>query len=1015
MEIAKTPMRKLTVLLLLLSIAPFPSAAQTQLSTRRVRFTTHEGSFLAFDISRDGRWIVMDLLGDLWKLPVRGGDARRITDVVRDSAEFLDPTFTSDGNAILAHGEFRGQQGVFLLTGSQGNVHWIAPDTVRIHGGPSLLQSPSWGADAKHILLARRISDTNVVLLDRDIGSGEERRIDVQGVTGVGRHGPVYSADHLEIFFNTTNGYSGVPPAGRIWRVSSSGGPALALTPVGLNALAAAPSPDGRRIAYFAIDSTGGAQVYLQNLTDTVGVRLTNDHEITPTRIRWLPGGESFVYVESGRLWRLDVATRVRREIPFSATVNFVRTSPLRSPVRFPSPGDRMVARGAFPFAMAPDGRAFALIALNRLWIAGADSGSPASELVRVPATAASPDWSPDGSHIAWTAGTFGSEDLFVTDTVTRRTRRIVSLPGTRRAPVWSPDGRFILIRQLTLDPARTVARLRAIRMHNAVADSLEETVDLGNVVPNIYVEGFEEKPQWSPRSDAVLVLGPLGNRRERPASLRFLDASPMRPVRGLPSGATSVQWLPGDTLAFLMAGRLWRAAFSVADGIVGPATPISDEPAAYLEASRSGDLLYYSEDGYRVRSHLQSPRHLGWPVRYTVPVPPPLVVRNVRIIDGTGAAGRAPQDILVERGRIVRIASAGTIVTPPGAGVVDGAGRPAIPGMIDLHSHHPWASYWRGQLYFGVTTRRSAGNAPPADGLTAGEWLGPRLAGARGRFETEQWPFTRGASTGIMPEVDPQHLDRVIRLSAGLGSDLIKIHGAGGWATQVRTVVEAHSLGMRVTGHCAYPLTLIAAGIDSKEHLGWQCTAHDVGRWYDDLVQLYARSGVPIIPTVAILSTAEQLRGVNVPVPPEVASLFGGVEQWAIARSLNRRTYTAELANVLDAARKLHRAGVALGAGTDIERPDALQYELEALVEASLTPLEAIAAATSVAARIMGASDDVGRIAPGLFADIVILDADPSIDIRNARRIWRVIQGGRVVDRQLLIAPGWDRVQLPE
>ena len=55
MEIAKTPMRKLTVLLLLLSIAPFPSAAQTQLSTRRVRFTTHEGSFLAFDISRDGR------------------------------------------------------------------------------------------------------------------------------------------------------------------------------------------------------------------------------------------------------------------------------------------------------------------------------------------------------------------------------------------------------------------------------------------------------------------------------------------------------------------------------------------------------------------------------------------------------------------------------------------------------------------------------------------------------------------------------------------------------------------------------------------------------------------------------------------------------------------------------------------------------------------------------------------------------------------------------------------------
>jgi imidazolonepropionase-like amidohydrolase len=114
-----------------------------------------------------------------------------------------------------------------------------------------------------------------------------------------------------------------------------------------------------------------------------------------------------------------------------------------------------------------------------------------------------------------------------------------------------------------------------------------------------------------------------------------------------------------------------------------------------------------------------------------------------------------------------------------------------------------------------------------------------------------------------------------------------------------------------------------------------------------------------------------------------------------------------ADLRNQTDALGKLRRAGVLLGAGSDFERPDGMQYELEALVEASRTPLEAIAAATGNAARIMGAQADIGRIAPGLLADIVLLDADPTVDIRNARRVWAVIQGGRVLDRQALARPG--------
>jgi len=104
-----------------------------------------------------------------------------------------------------------------------------------------------------------------------------------------------------------------------------------------------------------------------------------------------------------------------------------------------------------------------------------------------------------------------------------------------------------------------------------------------------------------------------------------------------------------------------------------------------------------------------------------------------------------------------------------------------------------------------------------------------------------------------------------------------------------------------------------------------------------------------------------------------------------------------------MDAARKLHRAGVPIATGTDFESPT-VSIQLQSLVNASFSPLEAIAAATSVAARVIGASAEVGVGARLLRRHGDPRCGFPANDIRNTRRIWRVIQGGRVVDRQQLI-----------
>lgn len=103
--------------------------------------------------------------------------------------------------------------------------------------------------------------------------------------------------------------------------------------------------------------------------------------------------------------------------------------------------------------------------------------------------------------------------------------------------------------------------------------------------------------------------------------------------------------------------------------------------------------------------------------------------------------------------------------------------------------------------------------------------------------------------------------------------------------------------------------------------------------------------------------------------------------------------------------ALKLSRAGVTIGTGTDIwQVPAAVHLELEELVSAGLSPLEAIRAATGSAAKILGMEETLGTIQPGKWADLVVLDADPLSDIRNTRKIRTIVQAGRVVDRQGLL-----------
>ncbi|MFL5578875.1 MAG: amidohydrolase family protein, partial [Gemmatimonadaceae bacterium] len=726
------------------------------------------------------------------------------------------------------------------------------------------------------------------------------------------------------------------------------------------------------------------------------------------------------------RLWRVPAAGGAPAEIPFAAALAIARTRPVLPPARFPAPGATQPVRAFMSVALSPDARRVAMLALGALWVMPLDdsaAGSPRPRSVaKVPLVARDLAWSPDGSAVVWSAGRWREEDLYATDLATGATRRLTALPGREAHPAWSPDGRRLLFLH---EPAEdsVVARV-------AEADALRA----GPVADTARTWGFRAErgaeAYWAPSSDALLYVTrsfdaarptrgeivPLAAALLARAGAGSAGTKSVRRTVRMPDSPLWLQWTAGS-LVWVRHARLWRAPFEIAaadgEGMRGVPAPLGADPAIYLSAARDGTLLYLSDGGLRLRRPDGGERRLGWPLAYTPPVAPPLLVRGARVVDGTGRPATPPRDVLVRGGRIAAIAEAGTL-DAGGARVLDGAGRWLIPGLMDLHAHGYRPELLPGFAYFGVTTIRDQGSPPGplvawADAVAAGRSEGPRVGFGAVQYYSD-WAYDVEDGMGVEPEADAGHAARAIALERVFGGQHVKTRTFRRWDIDARFVAEAHRLGLRTTGHCAHQLPLVAAGIDAKEHAGF-CEPRGDGVIYDDLVQLYRAAGIGVVPTIVYSSLALRIHA-----QPDVLERDTELAPflpprsdfaWMLALdSTGRREYAGFTATARVAARKLARAGVTLGTGSDVwQTPTGAHMELEELVAAGLTPLEALRAATGDAAKILGADGELGTIAVGKWADLVLLDADPTADVRNTRRIRAVVQAGRVVDRAAIVA----------
>jgi imidazolonepropionase-like amidohydrolase len=437
----------------------------------------------------------------------------------------------------------------------------------------------------------------------------------------------------------------------------------------------------------------------------------------------------------------------------------------------------------------------------------------------------------------------------------------------------------------------------------------------------------------------------------------------------------------------------------------------------------------------------------------------PVIVLSHVRVIDGTAAAPRDDQTIVISDGKIQSIEPSATAKVPGNAQTLDLQGYTVLPGLVGMHNHmffpmggsppmysNMGSSFPRLYLALGVTTIRTTGSVAPYTDLEikrlidSGRMVGPKM------HVTAPYLEGHGSFTPVMHELTgPDDARRMVNYWADLGATSFKAY-MNITRDELRAVVEeAHKRGLKVTGHlCSIGFREAAEiGIDNLEH-GLMVDSEFVPNKQPDqcppgsavsasLRQLDLNGSAAqetirdlVAKNVAITSTLPVFEAGGAPLAqtgigaagallnPRVLNVMSTDARvrylQARARVSSESNYVALLRKVMDFERAFVKAGGLLIAGLDPTGNGGIVAgfgdlrEVELLVEAGFTPLEAIKIATFNGAKFLGEDARIGSIAPGKQADLMVVKGNPGTNINDLEKVEIVFKDGVGYDSEKLI-----------
>lgn len=994
-----------------------------------------EGTWMSVDISPDGRLLVFDLLGDLYTLPVQGGDATRIT---QGPAFDTQPRFSPTGSDIVFVSDRSGSSNLWVTAADGTDRRQLTSER------DATFTSPAWTPDGHYVVVSHRD--------DLDVGEGVAHDLylyHVDGGTGIKLvdkkeypQGAAASPDGRWIYFNNTAD----DPAG-IRRLDRQSGEMQLVARSFGGAVRPAISPDGRWLAFgrrfdrqermVLRDLTTGAERILNLALD-----LDQQHNVE-SDVDKLPGfsfapdSKSIVYSAFGKIRRHDLESDISTVIPFRAQFEQLIHRPLSVQNRI---GDGPVEPRLLRWTHeSPDGKTLFFGAAGKIYrydIATAVTKriSKDSALEYAPAV------SPDGrwlAYVSWTDAEGGH--IYKTPVNRHAPIRLTEYAGHYEHPAWSADGSKLVflqgsggefrgegnlqesymktIRWLSTDKLRPSHLVSTIKPRGDRRQEMRPSFDRSG--ERIFFAEYGE-PTWigGPNTkwkyDTTYLSSMRLDGSDNRHHLKFRYADDIIPspdgkwVAFTEQFETYLVPLPQAGSEPVEVNRKSRKL---------PITKLSNEGGYFVNWAQNGETLtwswgrnYYRTSLADARSRVSATKPSKTTIEFTEPramANGGMLLRGARIITMGPAGVIENGELLIEDNRIKAVGRAGQIPVSATDQVMDVTGKTIIPGLVDIHMHYrasfdteifpenDWA--YVAQLAYGATTVRiPSGRAQAmltqAEMIETGRSLGPRIV-------TSGDPIYFAERAWSQPVSDLEDARRKVRRLKALGATSVKQYIQPRREQRQWLIQAAREEDMLVVGEGAYALfdnlKNVMDGHTTAEHL------FTAGNIYKDIRSLMAASGIYYTPTFFIVndgSAGDYFYHKSDVFRDEKLLRFIPYDR-VVAKARQRLMRPEEDYFFKDLAvgmTKIFREGGNVAYGTHGNLPGlGVHWELWATAMGGLEPLEVLQAATVNSAGALGLQDEIGSLEVGKVADLVILDKNPLEDIRNSNSVNYVMKNG--------------------
>ncbi|MDE0877272.1 MAG: amidohydrolase family protein [Sphingomonas bacterium] len=1012
------------------------------LTPHAVPIVTDEGTWMNVDVSRDGRMVAFDLLGDIYTMPIAGGTPTRVAQGLSYEHQ---PRFSPDGRRIAFVSDRGGGDNIWIMNVDGTDKRQLTKEDFR------LLNQPSWSPDGRFIVAKKHFTT------GRSLGTGEVWLYSVAGGGGVqlvkrpdevfqkelGE--PIYAADGKSVFFTKNvspgaifeyaqNSYTDLFD---ILRYDMETGETTTAVSGAGGSVRPTPSPDGKRIAFVRREG-GRSKLYVKDLDSGAERKIYDalDRDVQETwaitgvypNMAWTPDAASVVFWAGGKIMRVGADGSDARAIPFSINDTRLVIDATHPQVAVaPDSFSTKMPRWA---SVSPDGRTVVYETLGKLWVKPVAGGTP-KRLVSGDGDAFElwPSWSRDGRQIVfvgWTDAGLGHVRTVAAGGGS--VKDVTTLAGHYAKPRFSPDNQTIAFER-TGGGYLTASR-------GSENEGIYRVAASGGTPMLVSAEGSE--PQFGAGNNRLFFIANAKGKRELVSTdigggTKRVHASGdlVNDYQVSPDGRYFA--FRQNYEAFVMPLMPGAQAVDVSTGKGAlPVTKASGAGAEFINWSNGGDQLHWSMGPtlYTVQTANLFrdapadedaakfvPPASGTSLSMTVEADKPagtIALTGARIVTMADTAGGIIDDgVIVIRGdRIVAVGPRAATAIPAGAKTVDVAGKTIIPGLVDAHAHGPqgeddlvpqqnWVSLLN--LAMGATTihdpsARAAEIFVASEMQRAGKIVAPRI------FSTGEVIY--GAkSPDVYAEINSYEdaLADVRRLKAQ-GAHSVKNYNQPRREQRQMVVAAAQAEGMEVVpeGGSLYQMdiSLIQDGNSTVEH-------NVPGEYfYKDVIDLWAQTKTNYTPTLVV--TYGGLAGdpywrqhTDVWKHPIVSKY----EPPAMLLAQNaRRTMAPEDAYVDDdsarEAKKLMARGVQVSIGAHGQQSGlGPHWEMWSFVRGGWSPIEALRAGTIMPATSLGYQQDVGSLEVGKLADLVVLNADPTVDIRNSDKVDRVMLGGRLYE----------------